>query len=595
MKKVTALILALLFIVCGCTQPEISPASSSQEPEEPPMQVRQASKEQLSQIWDGYILPGIANIFNHDFEVPEELDPRELVIYCWRLYGLSQQADSLERVEERRPGDSQDDQMQSWIVVPAQMMTQWIERYFDLEQTDFSFLKEETGNFSYSEDKNAILVREGYPAASDEKYPLGERNLWGLELTEALYFSDNIVTATLVSYDTYENMLVSSKQTITFGQRENGELYFLSCSSESINNHQAVITGKYSAYTADFGEQLETLSGFKMIGETQDSVYLYDSQINNINWGEEKLLTIYQLSNATFRLQSKVEIPMQWSENALFSGVSMRDGSIFVRAPFAVYEVSEDLSLVREVELPECIYEKATGATGDNLGFYGYDMLPDYSKFVYGDKGGLFLYDLETDAQTELIRNKFQETPMGKSVAVRSFPRFVKDDTQVISSVAGYESGAGWSVIELATGNSLADIPLYHVSPFDVYYDDGLAMIGTFIDNNKWPENGYYDFDTGEITLIEFESENTFSIRRTSEVGYDGQGYSAFLLPDEREDGYGWKLGVLDHDTCEVKENILTIQNAQAQVIGVLADGRVMVYYRVNSAEQGLLVTPPPR
>ena len=142
---------------------------------------------------------------------------------------------------------------------------------------------------------------------------------------------------------------------------------------------------------------------------------------------------------------------------------------------------------------------------------------------------------------------------------------------------------------------SLADIPLYHVSPFDVYYDDGLAMIGTFIDNNKWPENGYYDFDTGKITLIEFESENTFSIRRTSEVGYDGQGYSAFLLPDEREDGYGWELGVLDHDTCEVKENILTIQNAQAQVIGVLADGRVMVYYRVNSAEQGLLVTPPPR
>ena len=123
--------------------------------------------------------------------------------------------------------------MQSWIVVPAQMMTQWIERYFDLEQTDFSFLKEETGNFSYSEDKNAILVREGYPAASDEKYLLGERNPWGLELTEALYFSDNIVTATLVSYDTYENMLVSSKQTITFGQRENGELYFLSCSSLS--------------------------------------------------------------------------------------------------------------------------------------------------------------------------------------------------------------------------------------------------------------------------------------------------------------------------------------------------------------------------
>jgi hypothetical protein len=574
--KTTILFLTffLLILVGGCKNGQ-DQSHTIQPPQNNEQEVRREYGEitdaaELERLWQEYFYDTITTIGNtRRFNSAEEIDPVGVAEFCWRKYIAEHGKESLELASEN--GNRR--------LFPLDIVLEYADRYFNLTDLDVTAINDAY----YNPEKRAFIFNS---SVKRDRPSYTEGNSWGINLDKVTKNSDGTVTAVLVRYDSSQTNRVELTKTYTLKPREDGSLYFVSGRWDYINNHLVSLSGNYYHF-----DQIEGFDGsmkeLSMLGEDNNRLILahtpYDKKEN---------ASLLLLNPETMKVEKKLGLKANFGS----TDASLTGDRIIVRLEDRIVIVNKTLEHLEEIPLPEAIKDKIERSSNSDIYFGGYDISSDLKRIVYADEKGVKLLNLADNSEkllaateritgSELIQNSYH-----------SSPRFIDNGRKVITTMTGYESSLGYTLLNLKEGTSKTyNIASEASSSGYIRYDTCLLELkSTYIKKEQTTEKLFcLDFKTGVVKEIKLGDIDDGGYIRFPDSAYVGQNYAAFLTHrfdtnnDDNNMSYLYRFNL---KTLKVDSKIVSVKAAQTHILGVLADGRVVFWYNLNPSENGVCI-----
>lgn len=584
MKKAISLVLVILLLAtaAGCKK------STQDSPVLVPEEIQQVAAlnygditdpVELETLWQEYFFDSITTVGNtREFNSAQEIDPLNVVMFCWLKYTAEQGQESLAIAD----ADS------ATLLFPLEKVLEYAERYFNLTSLDVSHI--EAG--SYDQQKRAFIINSG---AEQTRPSYTAINSWRENLDKVTRNSDGTVTAVLVRSGTPQSGRVELTKTYKLKQHQDGTLYFVSGRTEYVNNHLVVLTGDYQRFSQinGFAGNIQELS---MVGEVDHRLLLAYTP------NEKRENAALMLVNPeTMKIEKKREVSGKFAA----TDISLSGESIVIRLKDKITTFDTTLEPSKVVPLPSTITEKMNrephyNAKGNpDVFFGGYDVSRDKLRYVYADESGVKLFDA-TDNSEKLLSLTVPIT--GSELLDNSYhrdPRFVVNEQKVMTTMTGYEGSMGYTVCNLTNGTvETHNIASESSSTGYIKYDTGLLEVNAHL-YNKVKQIGeckiqYLDFKAGDVKEISLQDPGDTSDIRPPDYCYVGQNYASFIT--YQRDGSDnvnnmFYLNRLNLKTLQTEPKIISIKAAETHILGVLADGRIMFWYNLNPSEKGICIT----
>lgn len=534
---------------------------------------------ELEKLWQEYLYDSIASVCNaRNFNSASEIDPNYVAIFCWHKYVKEHGKESLPLASEEG----------SLRLLPLDTVLTYAKHYFELSSLDLSKILDAY----YDPERQAFTLDIGTnrrPSYTDE------RNSWGHHLEKVTRNSDGTVTAVMVTYISQQSTQVEVIKTLTFRLREDGSMYFVSGWWDYPNNQLVKLTGNYHMFDkiTGFEGQYEELT---MVGEADSKVILVYTPYQKGYRPQIMLLNPDKLT---------VEKKFELIESLSRYDVKFAGDNIVVKLDDKITVLDKTLEKSEDIPLPEVIREiikrepKYDNYGNPKIFFGGYDISGDLSQIAYTDEIGLKLFDLNTNSEKLLSPT---EKISGSKLLTHSYhssPRFVDNDKKVITTMTGYECSLGYSLCDLTINTAQKiNVSSEGLSTEVIHYDTGILEVNVHLYNPKKQtaelKTLYLDFVKGELTEIYLENPGETGVIREPGHCYVGQNYAAFVTyePDHQNRANSvYYLNRLNLQTFTVESHIIKVTAAPANILGVLADGRIIFWYSLNPSEAGVCIT----
>ncbi|MFZ7102717.1 MAG: hypothetical protein ACOWWO_08665 [Peptococcaceae bacterium] len=535
---------------------------------------------ELEKLWQEYLFDSSNLVgISRSFSTAKEIEPLYVARFCWYKYINEHDAENLEPENEH-----------GYLrLFPLETALQYAERYFNLDHLDVSQIDEH----SYDPQKKAFLFSPG--GKRQQPRPSYKGSLRGKRLEKAMRNSDGTIIVVLAQPDSQVSDRIRYRDTYILKQREGGSLYFVSGKREYINNHLVAISGEYQRFDriAGFDGDLDALS---LLGETEGRMILAYTP-----YDKAKNAALLLLNPAALDVEKRLEINGHLEPK----DVSLKGESIIIRRRDKTLFADKMLEQTEVIPLPRVIWDKIKREPLDNeknnpvIFFGGYDVSQDRTKYVYADETGLKLYNI-TDGSDNLLSGTVPIA--GSELVDNSFhwaPRFVADEQKVVTTMTGYESARGYTLYDFrsrtqkyyAIGSECSSTGL-------IRYDTGLMEINNYIRDEQKQDGDYktlyLNFQNGEVQEIPLEDKGDTGYIVMPDQLYVGSNYAVFITSrqdqtDNAENEH--YINRLNLNTMQAEPKIITVKAAEAHLLGVLADGRVVFWYNLNPSEKGICIT----
>jgi hypothetical protein len=571
---ILALMMVVLLIVsAGCqvmADIEVSEETESTDLSEVPLSeaMEVTDEDELEALWRDYLYFAITTVLNtEEYAMPSDIEPHEIAQYCWFQYLEDKNFESSPKL------------------FPLEVALDLVEKYFNtrsikLEGIDDAYYDAEREGFTFNNRKKEI-----------PSYLAG--NSWGIRLEEVTRYSDGHIVATLAQYMTNDDDLAERIFTCELAARADGSLYFDSGGWQFVDHDSVNIQGKY--IPLKYGEGLEKLYE-----------QFYEVQVIGEIGGQIILMTgldevpVVALDEWTLEVSARLD-PMNYQyedgTNPESFPAMVKEDKVVLCLDDLVLVYNGAMEFLEEIPLPGSMI-----LDGEEDRVQGYDISSDFERLVYADREGLKLVDYRSGTE-RLLSETLQakgDYPDGRQ-ANRYFynPRFVDGDSKVIVTLSGYDYNSGFVCYDLTDDSyQVFDEYLEGIDTSNVYQNNGMVFqIET--EASRAGERGdesknlfyisYYNFHTGERQ--EFQQVLTggnidYVLFRG--MVYNGRNQVAFqTFTSNPQTSH---VNLLDLDSGLVKGNLLSLDGAQLQIIGVLNDGRILCGYNRNPAENGLVI-----
>lgn len=356
-------------------------------------------------------------------------------------------------------------------------------------------------------------------------------------------------------------------------------------------NRPGFITGNYKWFKEINGLKAN-YQDLYMIGEDNDNIILAHSSEEK---GESSSLFIVDTN--TMSVLKRIQI-----KGSIYpSAAKIIDKNIALCLDNRIEIYSTTLEKIKEIPLPKTILEKiARKPNYDKQGypdilFGGYDVSNDLTKIIYADEQGLKLTDI--NGNSEQLLSKTEKRQEGEILyhLAHNNPKFVADSKKVVSMVEYYKGESGYFLLNLDNGFWEIKSIIQDGSSPNILYDTGLLEVNTNIWEKQKNATAYLDFKTGNVKEIVMDSPGETSEIRDYRYCYVGQKYAGFITYvatdklDYRKNIYD--INRLNLETLKVEPKVISVKFAEAYILGVLQDGRVVFWYELNPNEKGICIT----
>jgi hypothetical protein len=529
---------------------------------EPTVTVEITSKAELDRLWKRYIYHAEHILMGKEpFATADEADPDAIVRFCWEKYIIDHGVNELELVlEAAEEGGSRK-------IFPMSIAQEYSRRYFNLADIDLKRMDE----IIYDADREGFYMY--LSRANHVPYYLTRDN--SDVLHEALRHADGRVAVTLHDY-TYGGIVNRISQ-FTLMERSDGTLFITAGRKDYVEQRLVKIHGVYQEFA--FLEELDQSYQVQMISEHENQVMIQtgNREMPVIRIDMDSLGIIGEL-----KLGKKFEF--LWAREKV--------GNLYVGLDDRVQVYDLELELIKEVNLPECMLNKE-----EYDYIHGYDISADLSKIAYTDNQGLKLVEL-SEGRANLIapseEHRFQNTV--DFTVNYAHPRFVVNDTRILAVKTGYEGNDGYYLFDEIGTELIRTGAFEGISTTQSY--PGQGMMSSIHTPEHFEDQAINKY---RISYLDFEEAVTRMVDRELRGGYTGDiigsdkvcngvRVSAFLTRDYQDDI--WYVNRIENETLEVEGNLLSIQHAHVELIGVLGDGRILFSYNRNPVEKGLGLIP---
>lgn len=570
-KTIFLLVVFLLTLCIGCNNP----------PQDLPGPAPDSTKQgatlkygdindpvELEKLWQEYFYDSITTIGNtKEFKSAQEIEPVHVAMFAWFKYVSEHGQENLELAGK----DS------TLRIFPLDIVLEYAKRYFDLSSIDVSRIEAAL----YDQQKRAFLFNFG----SERNRPAYNAvNSWGSNLGRVTRTSDGTITAVLVRRETPQNGLIESTRTYTLKQRKDGTLYFVSGRTEYVNNNLVSLTGNY--------QRFDKITGFEgnsnelaMLGEVDNKLLLANAPYEK---GKKAFLLLVNPENM------QVEKRLELQDNAELTEIRLLADKIAVRLKDKITIVDKNLTQVENIALPSAIKaiierEPKYDRSGiPDVFFGGYDVSSDFKKIVYADEIGLKLFNI-ADNSAKLLS---PSVPVAGDKLIKyswhRAPRFVDKEQKVVTVMTAYEGTRGYTLCDLETGAAKTyDISSEGSSTGVIRYDTGLLEVNNYMRGEY--KTLYLDFQTGDVKEIKLDDAGDTGYINPPSYSFVGQNYAAFI--NHTWDSDMFYLNRLNLKTFQVEPRLVSVKKAETNILGVLADGRVLFWYNLNPSENGVCLT----
>jgi len=515
---------------------------------------------------------------SRDFSNAKEIEPLYVAQFCWSRYIDEHDAEKLEPDHEG-----------SYLrLFPRETVRDYAKRYFDLDELDVSHIDEG----SFDPQRKAFLFSPG--GKRQPPRPSYTGSFRGKRLEKAERNSDGTITAILVEPDSQRYDRIEYTDSFTLKERQDGSLYFTSGKRKYINNHLVSITGDYKHFDkiTGFDGRLDALS---MLGEKDGRlIFAYTP------YEKGKAAAVMLLNPESMTVEKWLDINGEFEA----TDVSLKGERILIRLSDRVVFVDKTLEGSEENTLPNIITEKINREPKYNennnpmVFFGGYDVSNDRTKYVYSDEIGLKLYNTADSSERLLSKT----VPITNSELLdNSFhwePRFVDNDSKVITTMTGYEGGLGYSLYDFKSETQeTLHMGMYSSTGF-IRYDTGLLEINNYIRDEENQTGDYktlyLDFKTGQVQEISLEDPGDTGYIVMPDQLYVGENFAAFITSKYDRSDHANNVNYINRlnlTTLQLEPKIITAKAAETHILGVLADGRTLFWYNLNPSENGVCIT----
>lgn len=569
-KYVVWLVLLLLMgqflMLTGCGRQE----GTERDPEAeemvvaPVVSIAITSKAELDRLWKRYIYhAGRILISKEPFTTAVEVDPEAIVHFCWEKYVIDH---GMVELEANLDAAGEEGGLKLFPLAIAQ---EYAQRYFNLTDIDINRMDEV--HYDAAQEGFAMYLTR----VNIVPYYLTMNN--SNVMHEAIRHADGSITVILHDY-TYGDVVNQISQ-FTLMEHPDGSMYIAGGRKDYVEQWLAIIQGAYQEF--GYPEILNRSHMVQLISEGKDNIVI---QTGN------RETPLIQLDLERMIISDEIKLGKQVD----FRWAREKDEKLYVGLDDRVQVYDLDLEFIEEVYLPDTMMDKAMD---DHDHVRGYDISADLSKITYTDNQGLKLVELNEGHEKLIVASeqyRFQNTI--DFTVNYAYPRFVAGDSRILAVKTGYEGNAGYYIFDFLGSELIHTRAFEGIATNRIY--PGQSMMANIYTPEHMEDQAINNY---RISYLDFEQAVTRTVDQDLLGGYtgdiigsnrvcNGETYSAFLTRDYMEDI--WYVKRIDNETLEVEGNLLSIQHAQVELIGVLGDGRILFSYYRNSVEKGLGLIP---
>jgi hypothetical protein len=569
--QIALLLVALMIFTYGCqaqleSDEDLSASMTDEISYVEAKEVTDPSR--LQKFWEDYIYHALHTVMNTDeYTSATELNSNDIISYCWNQYVEDLGYEYLDQRLEYKNEES------SSRLFPFEIAQEYMQSYFNIDSIDVSQL----GDDFYDSEKNAYIVWLKTPPKNPAFQYLNSR---GTFLEEVIINNDGTITFILNSYFDRDKKYIERTIVCTLKERQDGSLYFISGSKEYFENERFKIVGSY--------EKFEKIDLIDLIDDTSDRTIIGEVGNNIIIQTGKHDIPLILVDSDTMSVKKELFL----HTNRETFQAKIRDDKIIAKQEDRIIIYDYEFAKIDEILIPQSIFDAVTGNSP-----WGYDISTDHTKIVFADEGGLKLFDLITNEESILVEAVLVENPKwGPVLEGYYYPRFINDDKAVIATRPAYESYDGYYRYNFADQGLTRYDSFEMISTWNVLYDTGMITnIRTpDYDEEKGTSNyiiSYLDFTKGEKYDIE---EEIFGrpIHHNMHNGdiYVGENHAAFLTQYDNQSRSPledmWYVHRLDLRTMEIQTNLLTVNNAGLDLLGVLENGEIIFFYDSKQGER---------
>lgn len=592
-----------LAMLAGCgigpAKPPVPP------PQDPGVEITDPAR--IEAVWDEYMYYAIVGL-QRDFTDPSQLEFWSLVSMATEQFLAANQVVSLtplapELLEE---GEAFGD----FYVWPFESVGSYLKKYFGYEVSS----QEEYYQFESMNSYGPYPVREGaggllLPAGAESRYSgvesMADRP-WGYYIEWMRERADGTLVVAL-SCNFHDTDLVNTRRIYTLAPNPDGESYrFASCQYTYENQQLAQLSGTYKELSQTDVIDLNQ-GGWTLLYESDDSFYFGNSFLYHPGAGDQQFLDLYRLDKTTGAVRGHLQQLLSRDERGNTASIRATGEGFLLRGWDQAYHWDLDLNLVDTTLVPQRLrdrmqYEYDPETNRVKQFFGGYDVTQDGSAWYYSCQDGLFVYDAATDEETLLVKPVYGSGKlMEGAIIVPQGMQLMENETRLLYLTYGYEGLAGMYCRDLATGQ-VYEMPVSYYGGFvGTRYGAGHSVLN-YQDLPLTLELRHFSFADLITRNYPIPLPQNFSPEQYP--GYDpviatGRSYAAwvvYLMEDGQEKLHLQRVRLDAPDAsghlpqAEDLDFQIDITHARPTVVGVTDQGKVLLWYSVNQAEQGLLL-----
>lgn len=537
----------------------------------------------LAELWENYILDAIPTICNQPFANADQINRDNAIQYgIWTMV---------------RQGAYQQHPNGTGTIDP-QKLSWYIKQYLNIDLGDIDPQQDFVFTAFYDIKTNTFDISEMKSAQSNYRYE--EVTPWGIKLDSVSYDGlSRQYSIKLVHFATAESKRITRTTTCILQKRPDGTMYFISIQDEYPDTENLIkIDGTHQKIDADkLGISSADLQGALQVMKVYDHK-LFIRTDNGKQGGEYfNVIRVYDENT--------------WSELASFSSPEQFLAVKAVPAGFLLFGCSSVIHLDRQLretgtsEIPLMVH---TEAFRDDW-WGGMDISEDGRYFVYSSQQeGLMLYDSQTKSSRRLAQH-LPETPENSNVRYIPYiqgPAFVDNDSKVVARITGYESIAGYIMVDLESRRT-ANLAQNDYAFNNIYSFDGdqPASLGVFSRTENPDGSGHRNtyitiLDHGKMEITESqvittaENQNNPLYSEIAPLPLYNDKYLVYVVEKYSSTGdivdNMYHIVRVDLNSMEA-ETILSIKAGTPTLLALLEDGRILFSYSFENFS-GLAVSP---
>lgn len=593
----------VLLAACGAPKPPAPP------PEDPGEEVTDPAR--IEAVWNEYMYYAIVGL-QQDFTDPAQLDLWDMLSMVTDQFFSTHDVASLQPLEQQYlEGEETFGQLYVW---PFDQVGEYLKKYFDYEVPSQELYRQFESMNSYG----PYPAREGVdglllPVYAADRYtgvkPMSSRP-WGDYIEWMRERADGTLLVALSS-NFYDTDLVNTRRIYTLAPNPDGESYhFAACQYTYVDQQLAGLSGTYQELS-QLDESIEMQQGgWALLYESDDSFYFGNNFLHHPEAPDQRFLDLYRLDKTTGAVRGHLQQPLIQDDWGTTAPIRATGEGFLLREWDQAYHWDLDLKLVNTTPTPQRLrdrmqYEYDPETNRVQRFFGGYDVTLDGAAWYYSCQDGLFVYDSATGQETLLVEPEYGTGRlMEGAIIVPQGLQLMEDETRLLYLTYGYEGLAGMYCRDLTTGQ-VYEMPISGYGGFGgTQYGAGHSVLDAYSQplTLELVHFSFRDLATRRYAapLPQWTSPEqypsydpvvatgrSYAAWAVSLGGLGGGDQQNFRLQRVRLDGPD-ASGKLPQ--AEELDFQMDLTHAYPTVVGVTDGGKVLLWYSVNPAEQGLLL-----